>query len=207
MAYSNACFISYKRPPIYENPRAIALKSTTKHLWLQFVEKFEQLLRERLNTPLQIFRDTNLDAEPGKPYPEELSKNLCRSICMVALLVPQYIESSWCVAEWKAMEDLEAKRLGNRRRGLIIPVIFQGGKEDLAELFGTRETVDLRGIDKPSRQLDSVGNLRKIRAIADTVNDHVKKFAATQADCDGFLIPEGAEKDTPRIVGPSPFRR
>jgi hypothetical protein len=207
MTYSNACFISYKRPPDKENPRVAALRNASKHIWLQFVEKFEQLLGDRLNTPLQIFRDIALNADPGKPYPEELSKNLCKSVCMVALLVPEYIESSWCVAEWKAMENLEAKRLGKNQRGLIIPVIFQGGKEDLADLFGTRETIDLRGLQKPSRQLGSLDNLEKIGAIADTINRYVKKFEATHADCDKFTIPIGAEENTPKIVGPSPFRR
>jgi hypothetical protein len=207
MAYSNACFISYKRPPQNMNLRAAAARSSPKHIWLEFVEKFEQLLTSRLTTPLnRIFRDDDLDSDPGKPYPDGLSTNLCRSVCMVALLVPEYIESSWCVAEWKAMEGLEAKRL-NGQLGLIIPVIFQGKKEDLTELFGKRQCIELSGLLSPSRELNKKENLKKITDIANTINRYVKKFATAQAECDGFRIPVGAEENTPKIVEPSPFQR
>jgi hypothetical protein len=190
------------------NLRATAARNTPKHIWLEFVEKFEQLLISRLTAPLnRIFRDDDLDSDPGKPYPDGLSTNLCRSVCMVALLVPEYIESSWCVAEWKAMEGLEAKRL-NGQRGLIIPVIFQGKKEDLTELFGTRQCIEFSNLLKPSRELSSRANLQKIADIATTINEYVKKFGAAQAECDGFRIPiDGAEENTPKIVEPSPFQR
>ena len=90
-------------------------------MWSQFAETFAGLLQDRLTTNTTVFWDEKLNHDPGKPYPDELSRNLCQSVCMVAVLVPQYLESAWCMAEWRAMERLEIQRLG--KQGLIIPVI------------------------------------------------------------------------------------
>src|SRR5215217_7028588 len=170
MAYANACFISYKRPPQWGNNfPGPAPARQLRHLWLEFAETFQDRLNQVLSTSIPSYRDSAID--PGQPYPQVLSKNLCQSICMVALLVPEYLESSWCKAEWKAMEKLEQERLGGGQQGLIIPVIFRGDPKRLQAFFGTREAVDLRSVVDPSTQLRLISNRRKIEAIAAKISD------------------------------------
>src|SRR5215469_4879100 len=100
MDYDYACFISYKRPPKPIYPPGVIARKQTKHIWLQLAETFEQKLDQYLTTGIRIFRDENL--QPGIDYPKQISRSLCRSVCMVALVVPEYFESRGCVAEWNA---------------------------------------------------------------------------------------------------------
>ena len=92
--------------------------------WVEFVEALEERIQFYLTVNRSIYRDKDLRSKPGIPYPQELSTQLCESVCMIAVLVPDYQESSWCKAEWKAMEELEQQRLDKpERRELIIPVL------------------------------------------------------------------------------------
>jgi len=91
MAFSVACFISYKRPPTLLNPPTLLPRPAGKHLWLQFAEVFEAKLAGFLNTNIPIFRDVSL--QPGLDYPREFARNLCRSVCMVALVVPYAVRA------------------------------------------------------------------------------------------------------------------
>ncbi len=64
----------------------------------------------------------------------ELAANICSSACMVLLFSPYYfdMQSMYCAREYKAMLELEAKRLKllpqgfGKRKGLIIPVVMRG---------------------------------------------------------------------------------
>jgi hypothetical protein len=86
-----------------------------------------------------MYRDDGLRSVPGAHYPVELSRNLCRSVCMIAILVPEYFESSWCKAEWDAMVKLERERVADPGTGgFIIPILFRGDKEKVAEFCGPR---------------------------------------------------------------------
>src|SRR5262249_55224997 len=88
MAYTFACFISYKRPPKRnERPDIVITRPTRPHIWIQFSRAFKEQLDQFLNTNVISFRDE--DIPPGAGYPAALSQNLCRSMCMVALVVPQ----------------------------------------------------------------------------------------------------------------------
>src|SRR6516165_6766347 len=170
MDYDYACFISYKRPPKPVYPSGVTPPKATKHIWLQFAEAFEEKLSPYLTTRIGIFRDEYL--QPGIDYQKQISQSLCRSVCMVALVVPEYFESKWCVAEWLAMQDLEEKRLGRGKQELIIPVVCVGEFETLENYLGTRlaKAFDIRNIVSPSRQLNTLTNLRKIEAIARMIN-------------------------------------
>jgi hypothetical protein len=202
----NACFISYKRPYKRQTPYANRARRAPKHQWLRLAETFQALFEAHLSTPLGIYRDELLDGDPGKPYPGELSKNLCRSACLVALLIPEYLESSWCVGEWKAMESLEASR---GQIGLIIPVLYRGKESDFAGLLGAeRRPIDFSEVVVPAKQLkDNVLYASKIEAIANTINRWARDSAKSPANCDGFSIPLGPEENTPKIAERSPFAR
>src|SRR5207249_4861575 len=90
MPYAYACFISYKRPPKRTVPAedVAPARPPKPHIWLQFAEAFQIQLDQFLTTHERSFRDDAL--APGTDYPRGLAKNLCRSRCMVALVVPEY---------------------------------------------------------------------------------------------------------------------
>jgi hypothetical protein len=205
MDYDYACFISYKRPPTPSYPPGVIPRKPTKHIWLQLAETFEQKLDQFLNTNVRIFRDEML--QPGVEYPKHISKSLCRSMCMVALVVPEYFESKWCRAEWAAMETFELGRLGKEKQELIIPVVCVGDIDNLKAFFGTRQGVDLRNIVSPSKQLNTLENLRKIASIASTINALANRLPPPDIDCDNYSLAIGLEEATPKVEEPSPFGR
>ena len=88
---------------------------------MEWAEELQKRLVKFLTIGLQPYRDDQLRSKPGVDYPVELSRQLCRSVCLLAILSPEYWESNWCCAVWKAMEKLEAKRLPGKC-ALIIPV-------------------------------------------------------------------------------------
>src|SRR4030095_12354568 len=68
---------------------------------------------------------------------------ICKSVCMVAIYSPQYLneEYTYCARELMAMQLLEHKRLNllpvtERANGLIIPIIYRGAKYFPKEKFG-----------------------------------------------------------------------
>ena len=99
--YLHSCFISYKHPPAADSLPAAG------HFRLNFVEAFEERVNYYRQIALTTYRDVRLRAAGGVHYPVELARSLCRSVCMIAVLSPDYMESAWCRAEWQAMEDLE----------------------------------------------------------------------------------------------------
>jgi hypothetical protein len=203
--YSFACFISYKRPPKVVRPPGLLPQREVKHLWMQFAEAFEETLAQFLNTRIPIFRDDYL--WPGSAYPAELSSRLCKSVCMVALVVPEYFESKWCRAEWDAMRAFEEDRLGPGKHGLLIPVLCVGDPVALEPLFGTRLHFDLRNIVSPAKQLSTVRNRTTIQNIANIINHHAKTpLPPKKIDCETFSLGIEPEEISPKFSEPSPFR-
>jgi hypothetical protein len=205
MNYANACFISYKRPPQRLSRRSALGKPQSKHLWIEFAEVFQKRLDKYLTTNLPSFRDEHL--QPGDDYPRALAVNLCESMCMVALVVPEYFESSWCNAEWEAMASLEEKRLGKGKFQLIFPVICTGDPAILRPRFGPRIDVDLRDIVSPAKQMDSVRTLTKIRSIAEKINNLARTLPVTDFDCSAYSLGTvGPDFSNPKFKEPSPFQ-
>ena len=183
------CFISYKHPPAVRNDGG-------KHIYLEFVQALEGKLAHYLRT-VRPYRDTTLRQIPGAPYPSELSRALCHSVCMIGVLVPEYSESNWCVAEWQAMEKLERIRLGNGRKGLIIPVLFRGEIGRFQALVGDRQPLDMSTILKPKTQLDNVSYRQKVESLCERIEALAKGSNPSKVDCDTFKIDEGPEFHTP----------
>lgn len=197
--YEYACFISYRHPP----------NQYEKHFYNEFVEALEDGLKSFLTTSLLPYRDDQLGFNPGVAYPQELSRKLCRSVCLVAVLTPDYPDSNWCRGEWQAMEKLETNRLGVGRKGLIVPIILRGNLEEWRSFVGDRVWVDLRLVQKPREQLDSVKNRRKIEDIAQQISKFVQTLLDPCEDCDQFQICLGPEqrKSIPTLKDPDPLSR
>lgn len=173
-AFEHACFISYKRPPI---------GAPERHFYRQFVLALRDRLEYYLPTNIRSFLDE--DADPGASYPIELSRKLCKSVCFVAVLTPEYLDSSWCQAEWRAMIDFEAKRLVREQFGLVIPVVLRGELKQWETLYN-RKPVDLR-VDVPG-QLSNIKRSIAIKQIADIVAKFVETIGSAGADCQNFRL-------------------
>jgi hypothetical protein len=196
--YEHSCFISYKHPPAY--PGALAIR----HFWMEFIVEFQGRLEAYSTTALSTYRDDRLRSRPGVKYPIELSSKLCRSACLVAILVPEYLESSWCLAEWRAMEELERERLSDSKSdGFIIPILFRGDDDKFAELCGDREYIDFRHIARPHSQMDNIKCRRQMEDIAHRVAELTKSQSNT--DCGNFMIESGVEVVTPGLDDPNPL--
>jgi hypothetical protein len=135
--YQHSCFISYKHPPVHD------ISGASKHFWMEFITAFQTKLESFITIELKTYRDDQLRSTPGVNYPAELSRKLCRSVCMIAILVPEYMESSWCRAEWRAMEQLERERTSDSAvDGFIIPILFRGHSDKIAQFCDGRMFID-----------------------------------------------------------------
>jgi TIR domain len=187
--FEHACFISYKHPP---------RTAPDNHFYKQFVEALKERLEYYLTTGIRTFLDT--DADPGTSYPEALSRSLCKSVCLVAVLTPEYPDSSWCQAEWDAMKNLESKRLGPGRTGLIIPVVLRGDVRQWESRY-KRTAVDMR-VNVPTQQLKSIRTSEKVKRIAEQISVFVQQVREPGADCDGFRLAVAEDE----LASPASFR-
>ena len=192
--FEHACFISYKHPP---------KTAGEDHFYREFVETFRERLEFYLNTTIRTYLD--VDADPGSSYPTELSQKLCKSVCMIAVMVPEYPDSNWCWAEWEAMEKLEAKRL-NGGRGLIIPIALRRTADEWNALL-KRKPVDFSKVSVPKAQLNNIKHSEKIREIAEIIIKFVGQVSDTCEDCGKFDFSLGVEelKTEPTFKDPNPF--
>jgi len=196
--YEHSCFISYKHPPQHDGADVI------RHFWMEFIVEFQARLDAYTTIGLSTYRDDRLRSRPGTKYPTELSTRLCRSVCLIAILVPEYLESSWCLAEWKAMERLELERAtASPCDGFIIPVLFRGEDDKFSDLCGVREYSDFRHVARPRSQLDTIRARQQVEAIARRVSELSKSQPST--DCNQFLIESGKEVISPSSSDPSPL--
>jgi len=196
--YEYSCFISYKHPPVHEGSGAI------QHFWMEFVMAFQARLNAYMTLKLSIYRDDQLRSQPGVKYPPELSSKLCRSVCMIAILVPEYLESSWCLAEWRAMERLEAERTKvSASDSFIIPIIYRGQDKQFDTLCSAREYSDFRGVISPWTQLNSIRRRQQIEEIARRITELSKRKSRT--NCTNFSIEADEEVVSPRFDDPNPL--
>ncbi len=117
----NACFISYRHT---DDPDA--------HLFVKaFVRQLKRQLKWWLPNADVFFDEDGLKV--GDQFNEELAFQLCRSACMIVFFSPLHfdVHHPYCALEYKAMLELEQRRLGLaeaelRNKGLVFPVVFRG---------------------------------------------------------------------------------
>jgi hypothetical protein len=191
--FEYACFISYKHPP---------KTAPEDHFYKEYAKSLKAVLEKYLMTEIRIFLD--MDADPGTAYPTHLPQSLCKSVCMIAILTPEYADSKWCAAEWQAMEKLEAKRLGIGEKGLIIPIVAQGNVGELENIF-KRKPLDLKVA--LTKQLRNAKKAEKIQDLARQIARFVNKLTDPCENCAGFSFELGPEETTypPKYKDPDPF--
>jgi hypothetical protein len=201
--FQHSCFISYKHPPVHDK------LNVNKHIWIQFVRAFQASLENFLVLGIPTYRDEDLRSQPGVEYPPELARSLCSSVCMIAILVPEYMESNWCRAEWEGMVELEEKRNTDAARGhSIIPIFFRGDPQRTQEFCGPRLLMDFRNVINPRRQLENNNTyLQTLDRIAQQVAMLANSVSPT--DCrdfvDGFVRRIGTDVVAPRLDDPNPL--
>lgn len=204
MPFKYPCFISYARG------QGLLVNS--------FLKQLKDLLNAYLDLYFeeQLYEDGQLT--PGDRHVEELADAICHSVCMVVVYSPRYGSSEYCVREYRAMEILEEKRLAllgdnARGRGMIIPIILRGQKEDIPERirnhihycdfskFTTADSDIIRDRAYIAEIEKIVGYIFRLRQDLERLGEDVC------CECPEFMLPAEVDlwSDKPPRPAPLPF--
>lgn len=190
MPFEHACFISYRH-----------------HEQSELAERFITDLCSALRNELAVMieEDLFLDRERirgGTFFNPFLARALCRSVCMLVIYTPTYFSRMqlYCAREYRAMEDLEQRRLrrlqraASRECGLIIPVILRGAASLPKSLSSNRQYYNFERFSLTSRELTRNRQFEQlVREIAEVIQARKQMFEAlgddVTSDCDDFNFP------------------
>jgi TIR domain len=209
MAIRHACFISHCHGH--------------GELMTRFIADLEEALTSSLDPYMKepVFID-RARLQPGYRFNPALATAICESLCMVAVLVPRYFESSYCLCELEAMKRIEDERFTRmgraapNDRGLIVPILLRGTRSELPEsISGHIHYSDFHTFSPADRRIVRTRQFStRIDDIARFIFDLRKSFvrvAATDAvDCTNAALP--ATHETARwvpdhlVADPMPFR-
>jgi hypothetical protein len=193
MPIKYACFISYR------------------HGQRKLAERIINDLYDALESELETWLDEKvyLDRERlkgGDFYNEALAKALCESVCMIMIFTPTYFSAdhTFCAREYKAMEKLEERRfqaLGERvdkRRGLIIPIVFRGADYLPKEIKDRRLYYNFDKFLMSDVEISRHPEYApKILEIAELIRKHYDALKAAASDpcqgCENFSLPSEDE--------------
>jgi hypothetical protein len=198
MPFKYSCFISYRHTTEYKG------KSYTERI----VEDLKAELELRVSH--EVYRDTER-LKGAAFYQEALASALCKSICMVVLYWPTYFsrEHTFCAREFKAMEELEKKRLqllqneAEKQNGLIVIIALRDFELIPASIKERRFCRDFEAYTlKPNMRRDPRFQTDVIE-ISKYIADRVRAFQALVTDpfteCDQFRLP-GEEDILPWVT-------
>lgn len=174
MGFSHACFISYRNSHMEKTVTFIE----------QFVDALENCLDQYIPHDVDVYIDRDR-LKAGYKFNIAITKALRESLCMVAILSPNYFNSEYCRREYVAMEHIEEKRrqkvrLPPEEKGLVIPVLVWGAEEDLPrEIRDNTQFIampfkltNLRGEIKHDPNLSPI-----VEKIGDLIREHYRSFA------------------------------
>ena len=170
-----------------------------------FIENLRNALRSRLEAyvDLPVFYDKDR-LKPGYLYNSELGGAICRSLSMIVVYMPRYESSSYCLREFKAMEELERIRLPLMRNhlpanvGLIMPIVLRKTKDATGNprlpswIAKERQYCDfsqyVAGVD-----FNHIDVITPLEEIAESIRHLYDAYNELEDDpcllCDGFTIP------------------
>jgi hypothetical protein len=193
MPFRYSCFISYRH-----GQRKLA-ERIINDLYDALANEIETLLDE------EVFVDRER-LKGGTFYNEELASALCESACMIVVFTPTYFDKkhTFCAREYKAMEQLELQRLKllgksvDKRRGLIIPIVFRGGKYIPTEIKDRRQYYSFEDFQLSDVEISRHPNYAsKIKEIAEYIADRYKALSSLPDDvcvgCSEFKLPTDGE--------------
>jgi TIR domain len=186
MPFNYSCFISYKH----------GQNQLTEKIINDLQVALEAELSQYFNEGIFIDRDR---LKGGTFFNENLATALCQSVCMIVVYNVVYFKSNYCLREFRAMEKLEAKRLGaNPKNGLIIPIVFRGINKLPNEIKGRRQFYDFETFDPTvPGMINEKRYYDKIKEIASYIYDRYEELQATNTDycveCGSFKLPDEKE--------------
>ena len=186
----NSCFVSYRHTG---DPQAD-----------KFVQVFVAQLQKQVALCMPgvpVFFDKE-GLKVGDRYNEELAYELCRSACMVLVFSPLYfdVHHPYCALEYRAMVELEQKRLCQAvdlsKKGLILPVVFRGLDDLPGEIKNHRNYENFDHIATESQFLLRDCQ-RRLKLLAEEIwkcyrgLNNARVFV--QDDCQQFRFPDKAQ--------------
>src|ERR1035441_3416870 len=179
MPFKYACFLSYRHAqfPLMRN----------------FVVQFHEALASELETltDLPVYQDSQR-LQGGDFFNQQLSRNLCESVCMVMIYTPTYFSPDhlYCAREYVAMKDLEKKRLNRINsggHGLIVPVVLRDFDRLPDEIKRARlvHQLDQFGL-APVTIARIQGYAAKIRSLAEYIAERCRDLEQVEPDCEEF---------------------
>jgi len=190
MSFDHACFISYRH-----------------HEQSQLAEKFIGDLCTALRNELTVLIDEDLfvDRERmrgGVFFNPALARALCKSVCMLVVYTPTYFSKVhlYCAREYRAMEDLEQRRLAKLKKslssecGLIIPIVLRGETSLPMKIKAARHYYSFERFSLTSRELAKNRQFEElVREIATVIHQRKQMFDVLgedlTGDCDDFEFP------------------
>lgn len=170
-----------------------------------FIKQFCECLSAELLplTGQQPFIDSKR-LQAGHSLKDEIADAICKSACMIVIWTPQYFneEYLWCTMEYKAMKDLEEKRLeqlpfSEKSKRIIIPVIYRGS------IFYPEKLKDIMYLNFENFTLYEAEMIQnkvyasEIKRLAEYITDRIKTFETKNIrywrDCNNFSLPTETE--------------
>lgn len=172
MSFQYACFISYCH----------SAKEKTVKFIEQFVDALENSLDQRLGQGVYIDRER---LQAGYKFNIAIAGALRQSICMVAILSPEYYRSEYCQREYAAMERIESKRRADLGipppdKGLVLPLLVWGTEGEVPQAIRSKlhyvkmpfGLINLRSEIKYDPNLIPI-----VDKVGDLICEHHKRFA------------------------------
>lgn len=197
MAFQYSCFISYRH--------------VQYDLGSRFLEKFLEALKSHIELEIELDgvpsdEQIYIDRERlkgGYLFNNALADALCRSVCMIVIFTPTYFskQKTYCAREFLAMKKLEEERLkqmGDRKMGLIIPIVLKGFDALPPEIRQERQCYDFSdySLATPDILTHPVYN-RQVAEIASYIREVHERLTALGVDwcgeCPNYALPTDEE--------------
>lgn len=85
-----------------------------------FHAALDQRIKENFNTNAKVFMDKS-GIQAGDLWENNLKANLANSTAILILLSPAWLNSSWCLEEYKSFKSTH---VSDANRGIIIPLLW-----------------------------------------------------------------------------------
>jgi len=211
MTFAHSCFVSYRHSD----------RDRTRKFIAELVDALDDCTDQTM--PISAFHDA-ARLKAGFKFNLAITKALKESVCLIAVLSPEYFQSDYCRREYMGMIEIEAMRrektgLPAQEKGLIIPILVWGGDDDVPE--EVRNHVHYAkmsyGLTNQRNELKYDPNWADfLEEIAEQIFSHYKDFSQAKITkkavdcCNAFQLPElvdigywdkNVEKSAPPLPG------
>jgi cobaltochelatase CobT len=126
--------------------------------------RLKEEVRLQTGEEVSIWRDRE-EIKGGDNWRETIEQQLRDSDILIAFITPSYLNSRFCRQEITQFLDKEKDQ---KRKGLIVPIIYLGSEEHLTDNDLGREIVSRRGFDWRALRFEPFTSSRLKREIEKT---------------------------------------